>query len=232
MGNKTIVLCKNPLTNRSKYRAIAEKYCHREHGHQDNCSEFPFLESLKTTHPRIASKVVRDSTMTTGAAWKSDDAGPNRIPRVVMLLSDEELLQFGINMSELKPSVVAKLREKSATYEECMKVAGKLTSLIYQMAGAPSCPENIKAYLEIRFGKFAKDSTTCIVCKQNLLFSLFEVAQRGKAEIETAHSNPRIHSDRNVGFAHRECNIAQGNKTLEEFYLWIKGILERVAKNT
>ena len=59
-------------------------------------------------------------------------------------------------------------------------------------------------------------------------FKLFSLAQRGKAEIETAHSDPRKHTADNVGFAHRECNIAQGNKTLKEFYSWMKEILERI----
>ncbi len=221
-------LCKKAITNRSKYKDVSEKYCHRKTGHTGRCSEYPYLAHLKESHKRVANKIVRDSTMTTGAAWKSEDAGPNRILRWVMLLNDEELLQFGLDMDKLKPGVVAKLREKSATYEDCMLVAGKLASLVYQMPDAPDCPQEIQEYLEERFGALIKDSTTCIICKEPLSFSLFEAAQRGKAYIETAHSNPRIHSDENVGFAHRECNIAQGNKTLNEFYEWIKGILEKV----
>lgn len=51
---------------------------------------------------------------------------------------------------------------------------------------------------------------------------------RGRAEIETGHRNPRLHNAENIGFAHRECNIAQGSKTLPEFYAWIRTILERV----
>lgn len=227
-GIEVVDLCKKPISNRSKYKDISKKYCHREKGHSGKCSEFPYLSHLQSTHPRVANKIKRDATMTTGAAWKSDDAGPNRIPRWVMLLSDEELKQFGLNMSQLKPSVVAKLREKSANYQDCMLVAGKLASLVYQMPDAPFCPKDIRKYLEARFGKFSLNSTNCIVCKEPLSFSLFKIAQRGKAEIETAHSNPRTHSDENVGFAHRECNIAQGNKTLDEFYEWIQGILNRV----
>jgi len=34
----------------------------------------------------------------------------------------------------------------------------------------------------------------------------------------------------NVGFGHRECNIAQGAKTLDEFYQWIEAILARVEE--
>lgn len=224
-------LCKKSLPNKSRYKKVSKKYCHLEAGHTGRCSEFPYLSHLKKTHKRVADKIIRDSTMTTGAAWKSEDAGPNRILRWVMLLDDEELLEFGLDMRKLKPGVIAKLREKAATYEDCMLVAGKLTSLVYQMPDAPDCPQDIREYLENRFGKFTLNSTTCIVCRKPLSFSLFEVAQRGKAEIETAHSNPRTHSDKNVGFAHRECNIAQGNKTLDEFYEWIKGILDRVARS-
>lgn len=221
-------LCKKAISTTSKYKDLAEKYCHREKGHVGKCSEYPYLGHLKTTHKRVADKVVRDSTMTTGAAWKSKDAGPNRILRWVMLLSDEELLKFGLDMSQMKPGVVAKLREKSATYQECMQVAGKLATLVYQMPDAPDCPEEIKRYLEVRYGPLIEGSTTCIVCRKPLSFTLFDGAQRGKAEIETAHSNPRTHSDENVGFAHRECNIAQGNKTLDEYYEWIEGTLARV----
>lgn len=222
-----MVLCKKNLHVRGKYKEIAEKKCYREQDHEGACEEFPFLTDLSAAHPRVANKIKRDATKTTGAAWKSEDAGPNRIDRWVMLQSNEVLLQYGLNMAALKPGVVAKLREKAATYDDCMNVAAKLTWLAYQMPDSPECPESTKAYLESRFAPMVAGSTTCIVCKEPLSFSLFENAQRGKAEIETAHSNPREHNQLNVGFAHRECNIAQGNKTLEEFYEWIEGILVR-----
>lgn len=223
-------LCIKNLPIRSKYKKIAEKKCYREHGHSGGCKEFPYLSDLAEHHPRVANKIKRDATKTTGAAWKSEDAGPNRIDRWVMLQSDETLMQFGLNMKALKSTVVAKLREKAATYEDCMNVAAKLTWLAYQMPDAPACPREIKSYLESRFGAMVLGPTTCIVCKEPLSFSLFENARRGKAEIETAHSNPREHNQENVGFAHRACNIAQGNKTLGEFYEWIAGILERTNR--
>lgn len=222
-------LCNKSLPNRSKFKEIAEKKCYRQYGHEGGCEEFPYLSDLSEHHPRVANKIKRDATKTTGASWKSDDAGPNRIDRWVMLQSDEALLEFGIDMKGLKPTVVAKLREKSASYDDCMDVAAKLTWLAYQMPDAPACPRDIKSYLESRFGTMTLGSTTCIVCRQPLSFSLFENAQRGKAEIETAHSNPRAHNHQNVGFAHRECNIAQGSKELDEFYEWIAGILQRAG---
>jgi hypothetical protein len=223
-------LCNKNLPVRGKYKDIAEKKCYRLAGHDGKCAEYPYIKDFKDNHPRIANKIVRDATKTTGAAWKSDDAGPNRIDRWVMMESDEVLKEFGLNMRALKPSVVAKLREKAATYDDCMEVAAKLTWLAYQMPDAPLCPKDIRSYLEARFGEMSSGSTTCIVCKEPLNFALFEKAQRGKAEIETAHSNPRKHNEENVGFAHRECNIAQGNRTLEEFYQWAEGILNRAYR--
>ncbi len=65
-----------------------------------------------------------------------------------MLLDDEELLKYGINMAELKPGVIAKLREKAADYDSCTLVAAKLTWLVYQMENAPEAPVAIKEYLE------------------------------------------------------------------------------------
>jgi len=220
--------CGKEIVNRSKYKELAQKKCHKGAGHAGPCAEFPYLELLGREHPAVRSKIVRDSTMTTGAAWKSEDAGPNRILRWVMLLDDETLKQeYGLDMSKLKPGVVAKLREKAATYDDCMEVAAKLTWVAYQMAGAPVPDVATKQYLEKRFGPIQDGSTTCVVCKAPLSFELFKQAARGKAEIETAHKNPRFHNADNVGFAHRACNIAQGNKTLSEFYEWIKGIISR-----
>jgi hypothetical protein len=167
--------------------------------------------------------------MTTGAAWKSEEAGPNRIVRWVMLRSDEELKKFGINMAKLKPAVVAKLREKAALYDDCIAVAKKLTWLAYQMPDAPSPGSELRAYLEAHFGAMKPGSTTCLVCLTPLSFKLFAEAVRGKAAIETGHANPREHNSGNVGFAHRECNIAQGSKTLSEFYKWIDQILLRAT---
>lgn len=223
-------LCKKPLVNRSKYADISEKYCNKILGHKGACSEYPYLSHLEDTHPRIANKIKRDSTKTTGAAWKSEDAGPNRIDRWVMLQSDKVLKKFGINMANLKPTVVSKLREKAATYEDCMNVAAKLTWLVYQMPNAPECPKEIASYLTKRFGSFDLGNTRCIVCYDTISFDLFAKAQRGRADIETAHRNPRSHNEENVGFAHRECNIAQGNKTIDDFYNWIYEILVRAGK--
>lgn len=165
--------------------------------------------------------------MTTGAPWKSKDAGPNRILRWAMLLSDEELLRLGVNMRGLKASVQAKLREKAAEYDDCMAVAQKLTALVYGMQNAPTPPGELKGYLEELIGPMEAGGTACFICLGSLDFSLFAQARRGKAPIETAHANPRLHSPENVGFAHRECNIAQGDRTLQEFYDWISEVLDR-----
>lgn len=133
-------------------------------------------------------------------------------------------------MSKLKPIIVAKLREKAATYEACMDVAKKLTWLAYGVDGCPPPPNPSREYLEALFGPIAPGSTTCLVCRDPIDFGDFAKAKRGKAVIETSHSNPRLHTGDNVGFAHRDCNIAQGNKTLDEFYDWIAGILRRTGR--
>lgn len=218
--------CNNVIPSSSKYDDLQIKKCHLPHGHEGQCSEFPFLKHLNLLQKRVSDKIKRDSTMTTGAAWKSEDAGPNRILRWVMLESDENLKKYGINMENLKDGVISKLREKAADYDSCIQVAIKLTWLVYQMEGAPNCPQEIKEYLEDHFG-IMNQITNCAICLDKIPFDLFHSAQRGKANLETCHLNPRMHDPENVGFGHRECNIAQGNKTLEEFYIWIENILKR-----
>ena len=225
--------CNNIIPTRSQYANVAEHKCHCPKGHSGKCEEFPFLNHLKIVNKQVATKIKRDATMTTGAAWKSKNAGPNRILRWVMLLDNTELLQYGINMSDLKPGVIAKLREKAADYDSCILVAAKLTWLVYQMENAPKPPSDIKEYLENLFGKMVPNSTLCVICRLPLDYKLFSMAARGKATIETCHKNPRLHNPENIGFGHRECNIAQGAKTLDEFYQWISEILVRAEyKNT
>lgn len=126
-------LCREIIPSRSAYDSIQPKFCQLPKGHAGKHSEFHYLDHLRTIQKSVADKIKRDSTMTTGAAWKSTEAGPNRILRWVMLLSDDDLTGFNIQMDKLKPQVVAKLREKAATYDDCMAVAKKLTWLIYQM---------------------------------------------------------------------------------------------------
>lgn len=222
--------CGKPITSRSRFSVPGLHRCFHFPGHTGKCEEFPYLRHLEGVATGVAKKIVRDSTMTTGAAWKSEDAGPNRIRRWAMLKSDAELIPLGINMAKLKPQVVAKLREKAASYEDCMAVAKKLTWSVYSMTGAPVPPKDIAEYLANHFGPIRPGTTTCLICAEPLNFELFAKARRGKAEIETAHSNPRIHTPENVGFAHRTCNIAQGNQTLDEFYDWIRGILGRTGR--
>lgn len=223
--------CNKTIPSSSRYSEAARRVCHCRKGHSGKCDEFPFLSHLRATDRQVADKIKRDAIMTTGAVWKSKDAGPNRILRWVMLLSDQELLKYGIDMSGLKPGVIAKLREKAADYDSCILVAAKLTWLVYQMKNAPTVPNDIKEYLEDLFGEMKSESTVCIICRLPLDYELFSVAARGKAAIETCHKSPRLHNPDNVGFGHRECNIAQGAKTLDEFYQWINGIMVRVEMN-
>ena len=217
------------MPTRSRFPPPEQHRCYRPRGHAGACNQYPYLQHLRKVAAKVAKKIERDSIMTTGASWKSEDAGPNRIRRWAMLLTDEALLEMGLDMGKLKPVIVAKLREKAATYDDCMAVAKRLTALAYGMQSSPEMPEDIRAYLEALFGPITRGTTTCLVCREPLDFTLFGEARRGKAAIETSHSNPRLHAPDNVGFAHRACNIAQGNKTLDEFYSWISGILERVG---
>jgi hypothetical protein len=223
-----LAYCGQQLPSRSRFSA--DRRCMNVVGHVGRCTEFPYLRHLNDAAHGVAEKIKRDATMTTGAAWLSSDAGFNRVQRWAMLLSDAEVLRLtGVDMSLLSDGVQRKLREKAAGYDDCMRVAQGLTWLAYGMADAPELPQDIRQYLETLFGPIVPGSTLCVVCRAPLSFSLFGLARRGRAEIESAHKNPRVHTPENVGFAHRFCNIAQGDLTLEEFYDWMRTVLTRVG---
>ena len=224
----TFKYCEKVLNSKSRFATPKHPRCNDELGHSGKCSEFPFLEDLKSVAPKVADKVQRDAIMTTGAPWKSEEAGPNRILRYAMLLTDDELIALGIPMNTIDAGVIQKIRAKAAPYTDCIRVAEYLTLQVYGMQGAPEIPKKIQNRLERALGSELKiNQTSCLICKMLMPFELFELARRGKAEIETAHAFPRIHQPGNVGFAHRSCNIAQGDKDLNEFYTWISGILTR-----
>ncbi|MET4074521.1 hypothetical protein [Hymenobacter sp. UYCo722] len=218
--------CGKVIKSKSKYHEVIINLCHLPAGHEGKCDELWFLNHLSVVSQRVAEKIKRDAFFTTGASWKSAVAGPNRILRPVMLLDDEALLKHGINMADMKPHVIRKLRDKAADYQSCIQVAMKLAWLTYQVPGAPQAPEEIQTFLEAHFGAFTPPAC-CPICLLPLDYALFEQAQRGTALIETCHMDPRSHNAANVGFGHRDCNIAQGTKSLDEFYFWISGIIER-----
>ena len=70
--------CNKPIQSRSKYADVASCRCHLNVGHPGKCCEYPFLKHLNLVNKRVADKIKRDATMTTGAAWKSEDAGDLR----------------------------------------------------------------------------------------------------------------------------------------------------------
>jgi hypothetical protein len=226
----TLSYCEKPLASRARF--AANKRCFDIAGHRGRCSDFPYVRDLGKVAKNVATKIKRDATMTTGAAWLSDDAGFNRVQRWAMLLSDDEVEKVaGVDMRQLSPGVQRKLREKAATYDDCIRVAQGLTWLAYGMENAPKPPDDIRSYLETLFGPIAPGTTTCVICRGPLDFDLFKLARRGRAVIESAHKNPRIHTPENVGFAHRFCNIAQGDMGLNEFYDWMATVLSRVGRS-
>lgn len=222
-------LCGKKVISRTAYSKHFDHKCQLPTGHTGKCKEFPFLDHLSGVEKKVAAKIKRDSTMTTGASWGSEDAGPNRMPRYVAILNDEDLKdKFGLDLSGLSDVVKAKIREKAADYDSCIDVARKLTWLAYQMLDAPNPDVWAKNYLESFFGEMRAGSTVCEVCRLPLSFTLFAEARVGKAELETAHKTPRVHNADNVGFAHRYCNVAQGNKSIDQFYDWMRSVLHRV----
>ncbi len=178
----------------------------------------PFLRHLKLKHPKIAEKIERDSLNTRGAPWPKNRAGVqkrrNRQPHWTLKEGDQ-----------LYP-------RHYADYEICLEVARALTIHVYEMEGAPPCPPDIAKSL----GRVPVAGTyTCPVCCIPLALRNFELAKQSRAEIETSHIDPKadyIHTPGNVAFAHRQCNIAQGERSVPAFLDWIRGILERHGKLT
>lgn len=186
--------------------------CRLSPGHDGRCSDVPFLESLRRTHPRIADKIIRDSFNTRGAAWGRNEEGVqarrNRQPRWTLVEVDQLYAHY-------------------QTYEECLKVAQELTLQVYEMPGAPECPQPDVNDLS---RPPVAESYRCPICLNHIEIGEFELAQQSKAAVDTDHLNPSLHplhAAGNVAFTHHECNTTKGERSLEEFLEWAAGVLER-----
>ena len=195
--------------------------CVREADHLGKCTDMPFLLHLKKAKPKVAEKIARDSFNTRGASWGKAQDGTqkrrNRQPRWTLAAGD------------------AFFPAHHQTYDNCLKVAAELTIQAYEMAGAPSCPDDVIAYLSRRP---LVNSGLCPICKVLLDFSEFDLAVQSKAAIDTDHLNPtleRRHAPGNVAFVHHLCNTTKGDRSLEEFDQWMAETLSRhgyrVTKN-
>jgi hypothetical protein len=191
-----------------------KRRCRLEAGHlQKRHTDLPFLLHLKETYKKVADKIERDSLNTRGAPWPKNLAGVqkrrNRQPHWTLKQGDQ-----------LFP-------KHYADYETCLAVARRMTYYVYSMPNAPDCPREIVKYLE---KEPVRNSYLCPICLEPVDFNDFHEAQQSKALIETAHLDPQseyIHTPDNVCFAHRMCNIAQGDRSIEHFLEWIDGILQR-----
>jgi hypothetical protein len=170
----------------------------------------PFLEHLKQAYPKIADKIQRDALNTRGAPWPENKAQRrNRQPRWTLKKGDQ-----------LYP-------QHYAEYDTCLEVARQLTLQVYEMDDAPDCPPQIVTYLG---RQPTQGAYVCPICRLPIHVADFALARQSKAQIETAHVDPSseaLHTPENVCFAHRECNIAQGERTVNGFLEWMQGILER-----
>ena len=187
--------------------------CRRPEGHAGRCSDMPFLMHLEQVKPKVADKIVRDSFNTRGASWGKALDGTqkrrNRQPRWTV-----------------KPGDVF-YPAHHQTYLNCLIVAAELALQAYEMVGAPACPTEIAQLLP----KIpVVNSGLCPICKLPMEFSEFDLAVQSKAAIDTDHLNPsleRRHASGNVAFVHHECNTTKGDRSLEEFEVWMVAVLKR-----
>ena len=190
-----------------------KRRCMKLAHHTDRCSDMPFLIGLKSTFPKVAEKIERDSFQTRGASWGRDTEGRqarrNRQPRWTLRPGDSFYPRH------------------HQTYEVCLAVAAELTIQAYEMAGAPECPQETQSYLP-RLP--IRDSGVCRICRLPLEFSDFSEAAQSLATIDTDHLDPNIerrHVPGNVWFVHHICNTTKGDRSVEEFIEWMIDVLER-----
>ena len=194
------------------------RQCKKASGHRGRCSDMPFLTHLKGTFPKVAEKIERDSFQTRGASWGRDTEGRqarrNRQPRWTLQEGDTFYPRH------------------HQSYEVCLDIASELTIQVYEMFGAPDCPDEIASYLP---RVPTNNSGICQVCRSSLEFEDFSAATQSLAAIDTDHLDPTIerrHISGNVFLVHHICNTTKGDRSIDEFLSWMMEVLERFGIKT
>lgn len=199
--------------------------CKLEKGHEGRCNPHPFLDHLKESHRRIADKIIQDAYHTRGNKTKPYKNRSFRWDRPISPAEAQKLKNrknLGIPKKEYSPQ------------EDCFKVARKLTRFIYEMEGSPDCPVEIKKYLD-KVPDKKGNPCVCPLCLEEMNISDFDAATWGKAVIELWHIKPLsaekvLHTEDNLGWGHRTCNIAQQERTTEDAIKWMESIVEKHKK--
>lgn len=230
-------LCRNVISARSRSwpPPVGGFRCSKLHGHDGRCSERHFLDHLKGLgglHKKIAAKIERDSFNTTGAAWNTGVAGPNRMPRHVANLPRDALNRALVANNYPTLDMLRnpeKITDKGASRDECLRVAIQLTREAYAMENAPEMPQELVDYFaSISFRRTHEGR--CLICHAPIDYNQFAEARVGTSTIQTVHSDPRVHTPGNASFGHKQCNVAQGDRTLEEYYDWMEEVLRSVGR--
>ncbi len=207
--------CNKTIRNNTKAKYI----CKLEKNHTGRCDKAPFLKDLRVSFPKGAAKINQDAYHTRGNKTKPYKNRSFRWDHAISKKKESRLKNkknLGIPKKEY------------ATQEQCYLVAKKLTRLIYEMKNAPSYPKSIIKYLD---KKPVSNKCRCPLCLKILDINDFSKAKWGKAEIEMWHNFPLSekairHVTNNMSWGHRDCNIAQGEKTTKKTLSWFKTILK------
>jgi hypothetical protein len=217
-----------------KIKTTSKILCKLEENHKGKCNAHPYLQGLeldiknssasdkdKKLFKKIVDKIKQDSYNTRGNTTKPFK---NRSFRWDTPISKDEALK----MKKSKSTGIPK--KEFATEVECYKVAQKLTRLIYEMKNAPKCPENIIPFLD-KTPDPIKNPCICPLCKEKLNINDFLDSIQGQAKLELWHLEPLTenvskHNAQNISWGHRECNVAQGDRSTNETLEWMKKIIK------
>jgi hypothetical protein len=178
-----------------------------------------FLISLRNSSEagtKAANKIERDAMLTKGISWEtvsqSSDSTKKRPNRCLRWEFPAEHKDHDIFYAD---------------YDTCFEVAKSLAVIAYCMEGAPPPDDEAKSWLPGLEDQM-DNKYRCPICLEVIPFDSFLKAKRSKAEVDTAHyPHPQVsalrgkHDANNVAFVHHSCNVAQGNRTAEQFLDWM-----------
>jgi hypothetical protein len=184
------------------------QHCIREQGHKGRCSYRPNYKLFGDNEEKIKAKLNNAALYTAGETAENSPI-LNRAQRWTakpLSMDEEQVLKV-----EGKYRVGIR-KDEASTFQYCSEIERNLFRVVQKV-----------------YEGVTDNSTQCYYCGEGFDFENFLLSSKNPASIQICHLKPLseneiMHKPENCFWGHRQCNIIQGNQSIEEMYNRIQKI--------
>jgi len=201
--NKTIKIIKNNFDCEETQKCVLEV------GHLGKCSYRPDYKLFGKDEIKIKNKLNNAALSTAGETAKNSPI-LNRAQRwsakPISILEEHQLKKEGVYRVGIR-------KDEASTFLNCTKTEQKLYEVVK------------KVYL-----KEYDETTCCHICGEQFKYDEFLLGAKNPNSIQICHNEPLsekkiMHTPENCFWGHRQCNIMQGDHSINSMMIRMKKII-------